>query len=230
MEDTQLGPASIPPRAVISAAQEKAKLLKELVTQAPLTVQIGNTQYLKFEAWQTLGRFDRITAAVGWTKPIHNRANDIIGYEARAEVLQDGQFISSAEAQCTVEEANWRSKELWQLRSMAQTRACAKALRNVLSWIVVLAGYSTTPAEEMNHEQAPPKPNWRKFRQNLKDLGVPEDHARVYLNVDSIRVDWLGKMHKTLDDAIDVIKARLAGQASAEEETRDHQEKIPGLP
>lgn len=38
---------------------------------------------------------------------------------------------------------------LFQLRSMAQTRAGAKALRNVLAWVVVLAGYKPTPAEEM---------------------------------------------------------------------------------
>ena len=38
---------------------------------------------------------------------------------------------------------------LFQLKSMAQTRACAKALRNVLAWVVVLAGYKATPSEEM---------------------------------------------------------------------------------
>lgn len=37
----------------------------------------------------------------------------------------------------------------FQLRSMAQTRACAKAFRNVLSWVIVLAGYKATPAEEL---------------------------------------------------------------------------------
>jgi len=37
----------------------------------------------------------------------------------------------------------------FQLRSMAQTRASAKAFRNVLAWVVVLAGYKPTPAEEM---------------------------------------------------------------------------------
>ena len=37
----------------------------------------------------------------------------------------------------------------FQLRSMAQTRAGAKALRNALAWVVVLAGYRPTPAEEM---------------------------------------------------------------------------------
>ena len=41
------------------------------------------------------------------------------------------------------------SVPLFQLSSMAQTRACAKALRNVLSWVAVLAGYRPTPAEEI---------------------------------------------------------------------------------
>jgi len=39
---------------------------------------------------------------------------------------------------------------LYQLASMAQTRANAKVLRNVLSWVAVLAGYKPTPAEELD--------------------------------------------------------------------------------
>lgn len=54
-----------------------------------------------------------------------------------------------------------KSKELigteavpqFQLRSMAQTRAGAKALRNALAWVVVLAGYRPTPAEELPTER-----------------------------------------------------------------------------
>ena len=75
--------------------------------------------------------------------------------------------ISAADAMCMNDEDKWgmRAKYEWkdggrvqigevqapfyQLRSMAQTRACAKALRNVLAWVVVLAGYKPTPAEEM---------------------------------------------------------------------------------
>lgn len=53
-----------------------------------------------------------------------------------------------------------------QLRSMAQTRACAKALRNVFSWVVVLAGYAPTPAEELTgHEQPPADPNKPSVKQ-----------------------------------------------------------------
>lgn len=46
-----------------------------------------------------------------------------------------------------------KPKPLFQLRSMAQTRAEAKALKGVFSWVVVLAGYKPTPAEELTgHE------------------------------------------------------------------------------
>jgi hypothetical protein len=55
------------------------------------------------------------------------------------------------------------SVPLYQLASMAQTRACAKTLRNVLSWVAVLAGYRPTPAEEMDgvasmHASPPSRP------------------------------------------------------------------------
>jgi hypothetical protein len=46
--------------------------------------------------------------------------------------------------------AGEESVPLYQLASMAQTRANAKVLRNVLSWVAVLAGYRPTPAEEMD--------------------------------------------------------------------------------
>jgi hypothetical protein len=48
---------------------------------------------------------------------------------------------------------NWRNKPLFTLKSMAQTRAGGKALRQMLSWVVVLAGFKATPAEEMSHLQ-----------------------------------------------------------------------------
>jgi hypothetical protein len=47
------------------------------------------------------------------------------------------------------------AKPLFQLKSMSQTRACSKVLRQVFSWIVVLAGYRPTPAEEMTGNEQP---------------------------------------------------------------------------
>lgn len=54
---------------------------------------------------------------------------------------------------------------LFQLKSMAQTRSNAKALRNVLAWVVVLAGFSPTPAEEMIEEESKPEQEKKEHKQ-----------------------------------------------------------------
>jgi len=50
---------------------------------------------------------------------------------------------------------------------MAQTRAGAKALRNVLAWVAVLAGYKPTPAEEIV-DVIPEKPKGLRLVLNLR--------------------------------------------------------------
>ena len=83
---------------------------------------------------------------------------------------------------------------LFQLRSMAQTRACAKALRNVLAWVVVLAGYRPTPAEELDgmtssepntpKEPKPPIKEPQK-KQDKKDAKTPETQTAT-VNIKSV--------------------------------------------
>lgn len=81
---------------------------------------------------------------------------------------------------------------LFQLASMAQTRACAKAFRNVLSWVVVLAGFRPTPAEEIMDmpqtvvKQANGKPQASKWVPNSEhyepdDTPWPDDVVDVKL-------------------------------------------------
>ena len=60
-----------------------------------------------------------------------------------------GALVGAAEAQVTRQEQNWRSRDDYALRSMAQTRATGKAMRLPLGFVMSLAGYEATPAEEM---------------------------------------------------------------------------------
>ncbi len=62
---------------------------------------------------------------------------------------KQGQVISSAENQCTRREKSWSSRDDYAIRSMAQTRTLAKAYRGALGFIMSLAGYQATPAEEI---------------------------------------------------------------------------------
>lgn len=51
-------------------------------------------------------------------------------------------------------EVGTKRKPLFQLQSMAETRASAKCYRLKLSWVAVLAGYAPTPAEEMPRQNS----------------------------------------------------------------------------
>jgi len=136
------------PSQIVKNAMEAAKELQGIVGSRNKKLILQGKQYLFFEDWQTLGRFDRTTAKVIDTKELYHD-NKLIGFSAKAVALKDGIEISAAEAECCFDEPNWKNKPRFQLKSMAQTRACAKALRNCLAFIAVLANYEPTPAEEM---------------------------------------------------------------------------------
>lgn len=136
------------PEKQLEFATKASRALVQVIQQKPKKVMINGEQYLEFEDWQTLGRFYGITVGIEWTKPVE-REGKIFGYEARAVVYRNSEVISSAEAMCLRSEKNWTNRDEFALRSMAQTRASAKALRNVLAWVAVLAGFRGTPVEEM---------------------------------------------------------------------------------
>ena len=158
---------SRPPAEVLDEARTAAKALMTVIAQKKKPVIINGEQYLEFEDWQTVARFYGITVKVVKTELLD--LGGVKGYEATAEAIRntDGMVISSADAMCLNDEEKWSTRAkydyvngvkvkvsdipvpLFQLRSMAQTRACAKALRNILAWVVVLAGFKPTPAEEM---------------------------------------------------------------------------------
>jgi hypothetical protein len=137
------------PEIVLEEARKAAKALQDVIESKPKKVVLNGKTYLTFEDWQTVGRFYGVSVGVESTKYIE--FGDVKGFEARAfaVVTSTGVHISAAEGMCLNDETNWQSKPLFQLRSMAQTRACAKAFRNVLAFVPVLAGYEGTPAEEM---------------------------------------------------------------------------------
>lgn len=140
------------PAEMIQKATAAANVLKDVVKKAGLVASIGGKEYLTVEAWTTLGVLVGCTARTEWSREIEG------GYEAAVEVVNaHGLVIGRAEALCTRAERNWKNRDDYALKSMAQTRAMGKALRMPLGWIAVLAGYQATPAEEMpTAAQEPP--------------------------------------------------------------------------
>lgn len=140
------------PAVQLEFAQKASKALMEIVGQKKKPVIINGEQYLEFEDWQTIARFYGASVGTEWSRPLKDDTGKTIGYEAKAIVHMAGEIISSAEAMTMYAEKNWVHRDEFMLRSMAQTRAGAKALRNAFAWVAVLAGYKPTPAEEMPKE------------------------------------------------------------------------------
>lgn len=133
------------PVLVLERATEVANALADVIQRRKLFVNISGKSHVLVEGWLTLGSMLGVTPVCEWTRPIEG------GWEARviAQTL-DGRQIGAAEAQClsTEKRGPWKSSEDYAIRSMAQTRATSKALASVLRFVVTLAGYEGTPAEE----------------------------------------------------------------------------------
>lgn len=149
------------PEEVLAEAAKAAAALRDVIESNPNKVVINNKTFLTFEDWLTVARFYGVTVACRTTNYLEQ--GRVRGYEAHAEAIlaSTGQVIGAAQAMCMDDEDKWRNKLVFQLRSMAQTRAQAKALRSILAWVVRLAGYATTPAEEMDGQarSTPLSPN-----------------------------------------------------------------------
>lgn len=78
-------------------------------------------------------------------------------WEACVEVkTASGVIVGRAEGMCSRAEASWSKKPDPAVKSMAETRAASRAFRGALGWIVAIAGYNPTPAEEMLAQAAGP--------------------------------------------------------------------------
>lgn len=152
--ESSLRPLAQAPEIVLQEAQRAATALQRVVANKRKPVIFKGEQYLEFEDWQTVGKFYGLCARTLEAEPVE--IFGVKGAKAKAEVidLRTGQVVGGAEAYCMRDEENWKEKPWFQLASMAQTRAGAKALRNVLAWVVVLAGYRPTPAEELSSSAA----------------------------------------------------------------------------
>lgn len=127
--------------------------LKELIVQNDLYSNIKGKNYVNVEGWQIAGAF---TGTFPIVESVEN-LSDGSSYKYRAEVsLRDsaGNKVGYGVAICTNSEAGKKNFDEYAVASMAQTRAVGKAYRMKIGWLLKVAGYETTPAEEMDAVEA----------------------------------------------------------------------------
>lgn len=138
------------PEDLLLAAKEAAQALERVIKlneRPPL--MFNGKRYLEFHHWQVCGKFYHVTTRT--LAPVPVEIDGIKGFHAKAEVIDEktGIIVGGAEAYCMRDEPNWKTKPLYQLASMAQTRAASKALSNKFRFVAIVAGYEGTPSEEM---------------------------------------------------------------------------------
>lgn len=145
-ENVQLGTLHVAPENVIDRASEIATALAKVIQDRKLYSNISGKKYVKVDGWNTLGALIGVLPREELTVKLEN------GYEATVELIRtsDGLVVGRGSAICTHDEKNWSNRDDFAVRSMAITRATGKAFRLGFSWIMNLAGYETTPWEEMD--------------------------------------------------------------------------------
>jgi len=138
------------PDEIITTVAETANALSTVIDKQRLSVSIQGRKHVLVEGWTLLGTMLGVFPVCVWTRKLEN------GWEARVEArTRDGAVVGAAEAECLRSERSWASRDDYALRSMAQTRATSKALRQPLGFVMTMAGFSATPAEEMPNEPPP---------------------------------------------------------------------------
>ncbi len=173
------------PVEVVAKAIRVAAALKEVIKAQGLISKISGKEYPRCEAWTLLGTMLGVFPVLVWTRPIEG------GWEARVEArTRDGSIVGAAEAQCLKSERNWSNRDDFALRSMAQTRATAKALRMPLGFVMTLGGFQATPAEEMDFEQKPEKPAPANVPQRTSVTPATSNQKRALATEDQ-KARWL---------------------------------------
>jgi len=128
---------------------DMATVLKKHIVDQKLYTAIATKNYAHVEGWQfaggLMGLFPRVVS-------VENLSNGSeVKWKADVEIvnLKTGEVLSRGFAVCSNKEGKKKGFDEYAVLSMAQTRAIGKAYRNVIGWVMKLAGYDGTPAEEM---------------------------------------------------------------------------------
>lgn len=191
--------------------------LKDIIVKNQLYTNIRGKNYVNVEGWQIAGAFTG-------TLPIVEKVEDLSEmcadgkYKYRAEVTlrdQNGAVVGSGTAICTNTERGKENFDEYAVASMAQTRAVGKAFRMKIGWLLKIAGYETTPAEEMDAIQEADVVKNKTTKKKASKI----EFSEVWKKVDSINsVEELEEYWKSLNLSENQAKALKKSFAKRKEQ------------
>lgn len=133
------------PEQLVTRASAAAKILAGVIKGQGLASNIQGREFVRCEGWTTLAAMLGVTPHEVDVR--EHEGEFVATVELRR--MSDGQAITRASASCGSDDEVWGNRARYARRSMALTRATSKACRMAFSWIMVMAGYEPTPAEEV---------------------------------------------------------------------------------
>lgn len=170
---------------------EFATSLKDMIVQNKLFTNIKGKNYVNVEGWQIAGAFTG-------TFPVVEKVEELPGkpgeYKYRSEVSlrdKEGKMVGYGVAICSNREAGKKNFDEYAVASMAQTRAVGKAFRMKIGWLLKVAGYETTPAEEMDAvqkaQEAETVPPDRKTGPSVRDVSYAISELEMAMSIDELK-------------------------------------------
>lgn len=125
-----------------------SNVLKNHIVKNKLYTNIKGKNYAHVEGWGFAGGLMGLYPFVQKVEDISKTGET--KWMATVEIInKEGEVKGRGFAICSSKEANKKSFDEYAILSMAQTRAIGKAYRNLIGWVMKLAGYEGTPKEEM---------------------------------------------------------------------------------
>lgn len=202
----------IPMSQKVEVATNVANTLAPLVRGQGLSVKGLNKkapekEYVTVEGWEVLGTMLGIVPVTTIVSEIKNKSGHTIGYKARATlyrnpIVKDDEIVGGtviARAEAHADKSGWQ-KDAFAIASMAQTRALGKAYRMGLSWIIKMAGFESTFAEDMPQFNPQNMSNTSQTRSRSKPTKKEEPKEENDDGV--IEAEIVEKEEKNYDDLI----------------------------
>lgn len=127
-----------------------SKDLKDFVVSQKLYSNIKGKNFVQVEGWQFAGGALGMNAVIDSCVKLEREEE--IAYEAWSFVYNGERIITKGYAMCSNKEKGKESFDEYAIASMAQTRAIGKSYRGLLGWLMKMAGYEATTAEEMDEK------------------------------------------------------------------------------
>ena len=138
----------------LNDVQTFAKDVKKFIYDNKMWMDIHGKGYVFVDGWSLTGGLLGVSPLV---KDLENLSDEnTIRYRATVELVKEDKIVGVGVAICTNKEKGKTAFDEYAVASMAQTRAVGKAYRLYIGWIMKLAGFESTPFEEMQTEAVSP--------------------------------------------------------------------------